>query len=132
MKIALDEIKSYKKILMDVPYSPIGEKSKIFFELDTGRTVDTGSFVMEVKNQEQGACSLIKPGIVVSYETDNKGKQRTVANLAYAQTEYSPKFDIGSYIDIIGGKLSKSNREKLTSLDCLLVKKDYILAEFEL
>ena len=131
MKVTMDKIKEYSKLLSSIDYLPINEKSRIFFDLDTGRTVENGSFVMEVKNQEYGANALAKPGLVLSMEANEKGKTHTEVHLAYAQIEYAPKFDIGSFLDLVGG-VSKNNKAKITELDCLLVKNDYILAEFEL
>ena len=134
MKISMDNIKRYIKMLKELPYLPVDSKSTLFFEIDTGKTVDTGDFVMEMKTTDAGAAALVRPGLMLSLDITEKGKPFTNVYLAYAQIEYSPKFNLGSYLDLVKsiGKVSKGTREDLTQLDCLLIKQDYILAKFEI
>lgn len=130
----MNEMKEYIKLLKEIPYRPIREKSTLFFEIDTGKTTDTGDFVMETKQNDSGASGLVHPGLILSVQETEKGKVFTDVSLAYAQIEYSPKFNLDSYLDLVKntGKVSDKVRNKLTSLECLLVKKDYIIAEFEI
>ena len=131
MKIKLSEIRSIAKILEKIPYNPVNEKSKFFFEIDCGKVVDDGSFVMEVKDKNVGAASLVKPGLTISLLHTEK-KDRTIAGLIYAQVDYAPKFNLDSYLDILGIKLSSKDRQTLSNLDVYLVKKEYILSEFDI
>lgn len=134
MNITMKDMKKYIKLLQNIPYYPLHDKSTIFFEIDTGKTVDNGGFIMEIKQTESGAKALVRPGLILSaYETE-KGKHFTQVSLAYAAIDYSPEFNLDSYLDLIAGKgsISKKDRDILTTLDAKLVKMNDILAEFEL
>lgn len=134
MKITMENIKEYIKLLKEIPYYPVDNKSTLFFEIDTGVVVDSGDFVMELKNNNSGAAGTLRPGLVLNISTNEKGKVFADVFLAYAQIEYSPEFSLSSYLNLVRntGKVGKNSREKLTSLECRLVKNDYIMAKFEI
>lgn len=133
MKIKRDEINQYIKYLKDIPFKPLGkEVSTIFFEIDTGKMVENDGFILEIKDSnEAGSKALVKPGLMLSCKDTGK-KLVTEVSLAYAQTDYCPKFNLDAYLDLTNASISRKERDILTNLDVLLVKKDYILGEFEI
>lgn len=134
MLITINEMKKYIKLLRNIPYYPLTEKSTIFFEISVDKTVENGGFVRDVRQNNDGAAGTLKPGLILSAEKNDKGKYITQVSLAYAQVEYSPEFDMGTYLDLIAdrGSVSKKDRDLLTALDAKLVKSEYIYAEFEI
>lgn len=134
MLINENELKKYVKRLESVPFAPVAKSSAtFFFGIDTGKTVDDGQFVMEVKDKkETGSAASVKPGLVLLKEEDAKGRLYTKVVLAYADINYSPKFNLDAYLDFVEAKINKKDRALLTELDAYLVKPEYIFAEFEI
>ena len=134
MLINENELKKYAKRLENVPFAPVAKSSAaFFFGIDTGKTVDDGQFVMEVKDKkETGSAASVKPGLVLLKEKDAKGRLYTKVVLAYADINYSPKFNLDAYLDFVEAKINKKDRAFLTELDAYLVKPEYIFAEFEI
>lgn len=129
MKIKRDEINKFKKLLEKIPYIPMnGNKSTIFFEIETEKVVDDGSFIFTEKDTNTGSAALVRPGLALFMEKDEKEKIHTKVNLVYAQTAYCPKFNVPMYLDIIGKNFGKNDLLTLTELETLLVSNDYILA----
>ena len=88
---------------------------------------------MEVKDKkETGSAASVKPGLVLLKEEDAKGRLYTKVVLAYADINYSPKFNLDAYLDFVEAKINKKDRAFLTELDAYLVKPEYIFAEFEI
>jgi hypothetical protein len=104
----------------------------LFFPIESSAKIEeTEKGVVLLETRNQGAASLVKPGLVML--TGDKDEIPSLF-LAYATTEYAAPFSISEYHEITGdtGFLSDEQRTMLDQLDCLVVRKDSILVSFEL
>lgn len=129
-KIKIEELDKILKLLVKFNISEcISGKSKLFFPVDTEKTVEVDTFQFSLKDTNTGAASYVKPGIMVC---DKNEPNNYKVKLAYATLEYSPKFNFVELLDILGIKVNKKELAELSELECLLVKNDYILVEFDI
>lgn len=133
MKIKQSDIKKARDVLSEIDYRPIDKKSSIFFEIDPGKTVEDDGFILEQKGPgKTGSAAYVRPGLVLEVDELEKGGTETYSLLAYANIEYSQIFDLGTYLDITGSRLSKKSREFIKDLDVYLVDDKYVLAKFDI
>lgn len=127
MDIERKNINKTINILMKIPYRPEkNNKSVIFFPLASKSKTDD-SLVLDIKSNK-GSSSYLKSGLIVT--TNDVGN--TVIKLAYAQTEYCPKFDMEDYLDLQDHSISSKHLDQILAYDCLLVKNDYLVGIYNL
>lgn len=127
MEIERKNLSKTINTLMKIPYKPAKDnKSVIFFPL-ANKTKNDDSLVLDVKSNK-GATSFLKSGLILT--VNDYGN--TTVKLAYAQTEYCPKFDMGDYLDLQDHSLSTKITEQLLQYDCLIVKNEYLVGIYNL
>jgi hypothetical protein len=131
MKIKKNEITKIRDILLGSSLMDITNKnSALFFPLEIEEisgTTEEGVVLLEVK--QEGSRSLVKTGLIV--HVDDKGKKKV--ELALASTEYAPQMSLRSHLALTqeNNNLSDKSTETLSSLDCLIVKKEQLLVVFK-
>jgi len=132
MKIKKGDINKVKDILRESSLMLLtSDSSGLFFPLEADEvsgTTEEGVVLLEVK--QEGSRSLVKSGLLV--HVDNRGKRRV--ELAHASTEYAPAFGLRAHIDITreNNNLSEKSIELLSTLDCIIVKREQILVTFKI
>lgn len=125
MEISRDTIKKTTKLLKKIPFNPYGKNNcTLFFPLANKKVGDDNLF-LDIKSSK-GSAAYLKAGLIL-----DKTCAGTEIKLAYAQTEYCPKFMLDDYLDIQDHKLSKKELEEICSYDCLIVKNEYLVGIFE-
>ena len=127
MEIERKNLNKTINILMKIPYRPAKDnKSVIFFPL-ASKTKNDDNLVLDIKGNK-GAASYLKSGLILT--TNDVGN--TTIKLAYAQTEYCPKFDMEDYLELQDHSISNKLVDQILSYDCLIVKNDYLVGIYNL
>lgn len=133
MKVKREEVSRLSSALTSSSLmTMVSTKGLIFFPIESveaAEETETGVILLEAR--KDGSASLVKPGIVLSI--GEKEEVPTVM-LAYASVEYAAPFSVKEYHEITKdeGFLQKEELDFLSGLDCLLIRKESVLAAFEL
>jgi len=108
-------------------------KAFLFFPFEQKEKVeetDNGVILLEANDNKYGSKKLVKPGFMIT-----KGRVFLDNPLvAYVSDEYSIPFDLKEHMEefsFIQNELTKEEKEKLYSLDCLLVRDVQVIATFK-
>lgn len=127
--IKKEDLKGTIKLLKSIKFDRNDEsKSTLFFPIESERTDDLDGLELVVKSTGAASKKELTPGIIL-VNTDDKKPE---VMLAYANTDYCPKFDVIQYLDIVNGSISKGLKSFLNDHDVLLVGKEYISIVFNL
>ena len=127
MEIERKNLNKTLNLLHKIPYRPAKDnKSVIFFPL-ANKTKNDDSLVLDVKSN-RGATSYLRSGLILTVNDSGN----TVVKLAYAQTEYCPKFDMCDYLDLQDHSISNKIVDQILEYDCLIVKNEYLVGIYNL
>ena len=130
MKLEKKNIKILTNILKGIPYDPIDPEkcSHIVFPIDmsVAPVEDENSMILPGSHCI-GTGSKKDPDVFIEISPEYED----TISLAYGDLQYSRKFNILDYCDLIDyKKLSKKDKDFLSNLECYLLNSDYILCSF--
>lgn len=129
MKIERKDIKATVKLLKEIKYNPIGQRSSIVFPINAEKTKDVDGIDLSLVDNKFGSEKMPDPCIILEVEETEKGN-KTDISFGYCDLTYARKFDITTYCKIVGCRMSTKNEEILEGLDCHLVADQNILIKF--
>lgn len=105
-------------------------KGALFFPIEEEGEVkeetEEGVVLLHDMSRNKGSKSFIKPGLLLT----DKG----IVKLAYVSTEYSYDFNLKNFALYMGKldkfPLKKKEIDKISSYECLLVKKEQVIITF--
>ena len=121
MKISKEEIDRVGKVISKLPYSPYNEsKSVIVFPISNETKEEIGDLELIVKSKNDvGVAKDPIPALVLSSEG---------AKLGYVDLTYARNFNIRLYCELLDHDLSNNASQILSSIECYMVEKAYVLA----
>ena len=131
MKIEIKDIKSTARVLKELKFSPLIDRSELFFPISTAAEKEFDGLTMSTK--QTASRSVLIPGLILTEVFDEKNNKSYMdVKIAYADSRFCPEFDPVQFADILGQNLSRKTREFLDDKECYLVEKEYIKAVYKL
>ena len=127
MEIERKNLNKTINTLMKIPYKPAKDNKSVIFLPLASKTKNDDSLVLDVK-ANRGSASYLRSGLILTVNDSGN----TVVKLAYAQTEYCPKFDMEDYLDLQDHSISSKITDQILQYDCLIVKNDYLVGIYNL
>lgn len=128
-RLTKEELKKFIKNAKKIKLEQTLKKSYIFFPIEMERTEEVDGFSLTIKpNLVAGSKMEHTPGIILVPTQEECAD----VNLAYANLNYSPDFDLVQYMELVDCTCSKDFKEMISELDCKLVASEYISISFEI
>lgn len=127
-KIKKEDIGKSIRYLKSIDFKQYSKKSYIFLPIENTRNEDFDGLEMIIKGTGTASKKEYMPGLIL-ISNEEKG---TSVELAYANIDYSPAFDMVQFLELTGENISKNLKEFLSEYETLLVNTDYIAATFDI
>jgi hypothetical protein len=134
MKIKKEDIREIFGLLSRSGLSHSNDgKAFLFFPFEQKEKIEeteSGVVLLEANDNKYGSKKLVKPGFII----DETGVFSDGPSVAYVSDEYSVPFSLKEHMEefcFVENELTPEEKERLYSLDCLLVREQQVLAAFK-